>query len=540
MRALLFFLSFTSVLSAQSEFDLRFTGELPIYYFPFYDGVQLIEIDYFSQSLARGRHGDGIHPRGGSDYHDAISLDTPNGFILRSSTGRVIKTFGIHDMNAIKVLPPNDAATITHRERLNMPKLGDEFEDYTWKDANGYGYRFRGTKKPDWQEYPWLNDYFVGIIDTLGNVMFQEVDYFSHVDGEYLVSSKGKFAIYDSTFSMTMNYVSGTMSRAALNRYFHVTTTGETNIVDRFGKKVDDQDHLSIEPARHYGGYLYSMQTELGVRWGIMRSDLSYVTPALYIEIKVLPRGYAVSDSLTSFALLNEDGVQITDFGFERDAFRYYEDGTYTMYKRHPTFKEGMIDSLGNVIIPLMYDRVKEFRNGIAGVCLNNKWGIVNRKGEVLSELIYSEIIHVYPKHIQVRIDKKEGILGHNGEVILEPNYTSVSCFDNDFLYLSNTQNERFFYNTATKEAIPCPYYDTRCFQNGYSSVEVGAKSGMIDTNMRVVIPIEYDLVLDFQGGTVLVRKGEYYGLYNANFELIKPPKFKYFRIKESGGYEVY
>ncbi len=541
MRALLFFLTFSSTAAAQFDQDFGLTFEPSIYYFPFYNGEQLIEVNYFANSLAQAAHRDAMFPRGDSDYHDAISFDTPNGFILRSSTGRVIKTFGIDDMNSIKLLPPNDAATITHRERLNMSKLEGEFEDYTWKDANGYGYRYIEARKPIDQENQWSGlNYYVGIIDTLGNVMLQDVDYFSYSDGEYLVSSNSKHAIYDSTFTQTMNYVDGTVSRAAPHTYFHVTLEGETKIIDRFGKLIDNDHYVRLEPARYEGGYIYSIQTESGIKWGIMRSDLSKVTPALYRDIRVLPRGYVVSDSSLSFALLNENGLQITEFGYEPNAFRYYIDGSYTVYKRNPEFRQGMIDSLGNVIIPMIYERVIEFRNGLAAVSLNGKWGIVNRQGEVQGEIAYSEIIEIRNKHVYVKLDGKRGVISHKGEVILEPSYNSVSCLDHDFFYLSNFQNERFIYNIATKEVIPCEYYSIGCFNEGVSVVSVADKSGMIDTNMNVVIPIEYDYMSEFLNGTAVVKKGKFYGLYNRDFELIKSVKFDFFRVAKSGEYEVF
>jgi hypothetical protein len=41
---------------------------LPVYYFPFYDSVQIIEVDYYAHSLEEGALHDAMYPRGGSSY----------------------------------------------------------------------------------------------------------------------------------------------------------------------------------------------------------------------------------------------------------------------------------------------------------------------------------------------------------------------------------------------------------------------------------------------------------------------------------------
>lgn len=544
MRLLLFFLSFTSIASAQITPSLTpdFKHDLQVYYFPFYNGTQLIEVDYFGESLARGSWGDAVHPRGGSDYHDAITFDIPNGYILRNEKGEVIEMYGIRNLGSLELLPPNDSITITHKERLNTAKVLRNGGAYTWKDANGYGYRFRNLHKSSEKlERDVYTDGFICILDTLGKVVIQNMSSISHANGEYLVSKNESFAIYDSTFTMTMDYVEGRVTRSAPEKYFHVNES--TKIIDRYGKKVDNDKYVKIERIRSSENYIYSSKTVSGIRYGIMRKDLSQLTPPIYKNVFPLTKrkGYSVSNLSGKWALLNESGVRITKFEYERDAFRYYEKGTYTIYNREGgPFRQGMIDTLGNEVIPMIYDQVKAFKNGLAVVSLNGKEGIVNRKGEVQGEIAYSKIVNRYSKHVHVALNGKYGIISHTGEVIVEPIFRSVSCFDSDFLYVSNDQNERFLFDVNTKELTPCEYYQIWCFNEGFFKVSKEGKMGMLDVNMNVVIPLEYDYVSQVLNGTIVVKKGDFYGLYNSKFELIKPLKFKKFRENDSGGYEVY
>jgi hypothetical protein len=538
MRLLLLFLCFTSISFAQIEsFSPEFKHELQVHYYPFYNGVQLIELDYFAISLERGRWGDMVHPRGGSDYHDAISFDRPNGFILRNDQGEIIKTIGV--VETVELESPDKAITITHKERLKTQKYQG---GVTWKDANGYGYRFSecSNSNDGWQSFVASGGQCFGIIDTLGNIVIEGISSSSHANGEYLVMREGKYAIYDSTFAKTLDFVEGRISRSGAGKYLYVQDN-QTKIINRYGEQIDKDNYVKISKTRYGDEYIYASKTITGLRYGVMRSDLTHLTPPIYKSVYPLRKGFSVSNSSDKWALLNDQGVRITDFEFSNyNSFRYYDDGTYSVYKRDKSFKQGMIDTLGNVIIPIMYDRVERFKNDLAVVTLNGKVGIINRKGEVQGEIAYTKIINVYSKHVHVNLNGNHGIISRTGEVILEPDYRSVSCFDSDFLYVSNHDNERFFYNVKTKELIPCPYYHVWCFTEGFCKVNKDGKMGMVDTNMEIVIPLEYDYVSPMQGGTVVVKKGEFYGLYNSNFELIKPIKFKQFRANDSGGFEVY
>ncbi|MDG1334353.1 MAG: WG repeat-containing protein [Crocinitomicaceae bacterium] len=530
MRLLLFFLSFTSVASAQFQsLTPEFTSEPRIYYFPFYNGIQLIEVDYFAQSLARGAWGDQVHPCGGSDYHDAIMFDRPNGYLVRNETGMILETFGVFNLASLELQPPNDSVVISHKQRLNMLKVPNYGESYSWIDANGYGYRFR------------VSGGALGILDTLGNVVIQDVSSIIYGDGEYLVSLNGKYAIYDSTFAQTMDYVEGTVSRVAPKAYFHRTDV--TKIIDRFGKKIDNDNYIRIDNNRYNDCYIYSSKTLTGIKCGILRSDLSQLTPPIYTSITPLVKGkgFAVSNSSQKWALVNEHGTRITKFEYENGAFWYYAPGTYTVYKRHPSFKQGMIDTLGNVIIPMIYDKVDQFKNDLAVVTLNGKEGIVNRKGVVQGEIGYTEIENIYKRHVHVKLNGKQGIISHTGEVIVAPKFRSVSCFDSDYLFVSNDEREYFVINVNTKECIPCPYSQIGCYTQGFFKAAKEGEWGMADAKMQLVIPLVYEYVSEMRNGTVVVvKKGNFYGLYNGEFKLIKPLKYKSFRSNDSGGFEVY
>ena len=50
-------------------------------------------------------------------------------------------------------------------------------------------------------------------------------------------------------------------------------------------------------------------------------------------------------------------------------------------------YKEGLIDTKGNELTPIMYDSIGFFENGVAEVCIGRERGVINNKGELVVPL---------------------------------------------------------------------------------------------------------------------------------------------------------
>lgn len=91
-----------------------------VYYFPFYNDVQIIEIDYYNYNLALGSWEDVVHPRGGSSFDDALRMDFSNGYILRNSNGEILTEYNLNPKIKLKLSPIHKTTTITHAERFEQ------------------------------------------------------------------------------------------------------------------------------------------------------------------------------------------------------------------------------------------------------------------------------------------------------------------------------------------------------------------------------------------------------------------------------------
>ncbi|WP_294670064.1 WG repeat-containing protein [uncultured Fluviicola sp.] len=513
----------------------------PIYYFPFYNDVQLIEVDYFTysqrdhvtqfvktskDSLWYSKHADG---------------EQTNGYILRNSKGKVLKAYGIHNASGTYLLPPNDAPIITHKEHLNSEKSRYNDQSFTWKDGYGYGYRFAVTTIRERRtEMPEQAYHIFGILDTSGNVVIpakhRTIEYFQ---GEYLVmlDISNTYAIYDSTFNKTYGYNSDVVERIGYNRYVKYGKMG--GIMDRNGEFIMRYPFKSLKESSFSTDFIYSIEGH-EPKFGILSKNFTFKTEPVYRRVGAFPTGYGVlTAGSNQFAIVNLSGQQITPFEYELSQNSDNSDGTFTLLKTTENGKKyGMIDTLGNTIIPFRYDRIYPFSNDIAIVELNKKKGVVDRSGNVQGEIVYDQIIRIDEEKIQVKIDDRTGYMNRNGVVVEALKHTGFESLDPKFIHFTGANQLRWIVNSVTKDTMAI--LPKEHFEKGFARVSQGGKMGMIDRTGNIVLPIKYDFVGQFYKGFLLVQKNGKYGLLNEKFKVIERLVHRYYRQLPNGEYEFY
>jgi len=118
------------------------------------------------------------------------------------------------------------------------------------------------------------------------------------------------------------------------------------------------------------------------------------------------------------------------------------------------------------------YDYVDEFKDGLAKVKLNNKYGFINKTGKEITPIKYNYAHDFSDGLAQVKLDSKYGYIDKTG-----------------------------------KEVIPIKYDDVRDFYDGLAKVKLNNKWGLIDKTGKEVIPVKYDGVMNMyigNGNTVV------------------------------------
>lgn len=146
--------------------------------------------------------------------------------------------------------------------------------------------------------------------------------------------------------------------------------------------------------------------------------------------------------------------------------------------------KFGFIDSTGKLIISNRFDNANEFQQGLACTKTLGKWGIIDKKGAYISKGRYEKFLYSFTEGIA---------LFQNGDTLI---------------YVNKKGEE------VIKEKLEKDLMYGRRWSEGYHAFKRGGKWGIVDTSGQIIIPAQYDVLRDVQGGLMYVEflpENEYY-----------------------------
>lgn len=152
--------------------------------------------------------------------------------------------------------------------------------------------------------------------------------------------------------------------------------------------------------------------------------------------------------------------------------------------------RAGFIDRTGKKIIPLCFDKVGAFSEGLARFERDGSWGYIDASGKVVIEprFPWAEEFSEGLARVQISgqplgYDGLWGFIDKSGKVVIPPNYKSM------FGGKSNIGGDD----------------QEDAFHDGLAKIEVDSKTGFIDKTGKVVIPAEFTYAYPFSEGLAAV-----------------------------------
>ncbi|PHR47052.1 MAG: hypothetical protein COA32_09010 [Fluviicola sp.] len=575
MKTLFFFLFLSLSFTAQ-EIQLGqkplYNREisLPIYYFPFYDSLQIIEVDYYSQSVKQGALNDMRYPRGGSYLHDAMRFNRPNGYLIRNRSGEIVANYGVMNLKGLELSSPDSCETIPHLKRMNsIRNSGHHQYEKAIHELSGYGYPISRFFVPEQRtEMPEMGVELYGVMDTLGNIAIPmdniSIDY---AHGEYLVHrftglhnnqgiyriSKAEpqeryiepqkpFAIYDSTFQLTMEGADGPLQRLGKNCYA-IIKQGDVSFIDRYGNPLHPNNYHSIHQLNYTDLILYSVYENNKLLHGLLSRQLEEVTPAIFSSVQPFQHGIMVRDRQQRNGYLNLQGEQVVPFELDSKTIDYRRDSfiVYTQYVEVQNGKmlcEGLIDKAGNILLPPVYWKIDHFNKGLARIQKDNKWGLINESGKIVCPIIYDNVGYLKRNFVEIIQDNKRGLVDRSGKVILEPKHTYVNWIDS-MIHYGNDQDEYFIYNLQSGEKYKHNFGYLTPQENGLSFYKEEEKYGLVDDQGNLLISAKFEKVHAYRNNRAVVQLNGKFGLIDEYGKIILDIKYKNYGYDSDGNYEL-
>ncbi len=171
--------------------------------------------------------------------------------------------------------------------------------------------------------------------------------------------------------------------------------------------------------------------------------------------------------------------------------------------------KFGFIDKNNHLVIEPKFDYAYDFKNGVAKVQLNGKWGYINREGKLITPLF--DNISDFENGLAIAENNgKYALVSRSGKVISQW-YDKIYPF-RDGMAKVRIGDKYSFVNTKGKQ-IPLTFDEAEDFSEGLAKVRVGDKWGFINKDGKFIVKPQYDWATSFTGGMAKVQKGDKYTL---------------------------
>jgi hypothetical protein len=298
---------------------------------------------------------------------------------------------------------------------------------------------------------------------------------------------------------------------------------GKYGLIDKTGKEV-------VPPGKYE--YIMRSDAEPKLLWyrkdkkyGLMNDAGTVLTDAVYDNIFFRNDGTAEVTQGKNYGVLDKNGKTIVpakysfvgnpENGYIHVIQYTYEHGYYDTSGAEVIPAGGGIDTIWGVNEDMLivekakhygfadmklkkfisqkpYDAVGRFKEGLAAVSNNKKWGFVDKTGKETIALTFDNCNGF-----------SEGLAGVNKGATIEYSFPQGGKWG--------------FIDKTGKQVVPCKYDDAGSFTEGMASVNVGGKAsifgakggkwGFIDKTGKEVIPPVYDAVYDFANGQAWVTK---------------------------------
>ena len=290
---------------------------------------------------------------------------------------------------------------------------------------------------------------------------------------------------------------------------------------------------------------------KLNDKWGFINLKGEEVVGPQYDTVNDFINGYAsvaINPSKQHWNFANKWGF-VNSHGQEvikpiyRRIVRHFHEG-YAVVEEDHNSNSVLIDTQGRAVvkngeeyiaIPAIYDKCRDFSEGLAAVKLNGKWGFIDIKGNEVVAPQYDNCLEFSEGLAAVKLNGKWGFINVDGEEVVSPSFCEVvqnfqggcAIVKKDYFHskgiLIDTQGRAVVKNGEEYIAIPAIYDKCRDFSEGLAAVKLNGKWGFIDAKGNEIVTPQYDSVDNFKRGFARVSLKMQYGVINNQGKNITP-----------------
>ena len=291
-------------------------------------------------------------------------------------------------------------------------------------------------------------------------------------------------------------------------------------------------------------GFLYSKDA----LWGYMDTLGKITIQPQFQYARDFKNNVAVVELNDDWGLIGLDGKLILNCKY--NDVQYLENSENQMV-RVLVKKErvGLIDTLGNVIVPAIYNEIRIIHENRVAVKQGSKWGFCDMQGNEVIPCKYDKVQDFSEGLAAFKKDRRWGFLDVNGGVVIKNTYKKVGNFKENLAPILVKYD--YQYIDKTGKIVITNTFDNACdFENGVARVQIEKYWGLIDLNGNFIYkPAKYLKIFPFdENGLAVAQMGNnnrFYAIINQKGEKLTSKKYDKIRsfnndlaaVKGNNGY---
>lgn len=268
-------------------------------------------------------------------------------------------------------------------------------------------------------------------------------------------------------------------------------------------------------------------------KYGFIDRKGKIILPVIYDSVSNFINGYAFVSKDKKWYLVDKTGKVVKTLQYDKIHGIDSKEGIVADIKDG---KLGFMDTMGNEIIPTIYDSVlQEFSDGIAILKHNGKSVIIDKNGKQLFETFSDGVRYIGGGFFVDYQNGKCRFIDKNGKSLTKSIYSYNWSFLSDDLLMVERNGKVGCIDRTGKEVIPVIYDELSEFIDGMSSAKKDGKSYFVDKSGKSYF-YPYDTIENFRDGVAIVSKAYKYGIINKAGKVIVPLNYDSLSYTEASG----
>jgi hypothetical protein len=264
----------------------------------------------------------------------------------------------------------------------------------------------------------------------------------------------------------------------------------------------------------------------LNQQWGLINLKKEFITKALFESLTYASGEYVVArkrlnPAVTKTGCLNLRGEMKLPFSYDGIQVQGLRAIVFNLLGAK--FSYGLADLQNNILVPIIYKNI--YALGTLRYAVENQQGkiaLFSENGKPITDFKIDSLSNFYKGYSIVYENGLQGLIDREGEVKLKTEHRSIKITDegtiltqlpSEWLYLSDK-------NQVITKLVADYLLPT---SSEFNIIQSGGKSGLIDNNQKIVLPIEFDQLVEAQQGKFLAKRNRKWGMIKANNKLLIP-----------------